>query len=465
VRLSGATLNDLPCDVTRPAYNQSTFGIGVVHLGIGAFHRAHQAVYFDDLLARRAGDWRILGVSLRSPAVRDQLAPQDGLFTLAERDNEGTRLRVIGSVAGVLVAPEEPQKVIEALAAPSTRMVTLTITEKGYCHDPATGRLNGANPDIVHDLARPEQPVSALGFLAEGLNRRRLSGAAPLTLISCDNLPHNGAVLRDVLVSFADALDPELGAWIEANVAFPSTMVDRIVPATTEADRAGLLETQRYQDQGLVKAEPFSQWVIEDRFASERPPFESVGVQMVADVRPFELAKLRMLNGAHSALAYLGLQAGHAYVHDAMADTRIAASVDRLLTEAASTLPQVPGLEVVTYAEALKERFANRALEHRLAQIAMDGSQKLPQRLLGTIADVHAAGGTAWAAARGVAAWVLHLGGPHLNDPLADELRGLAGRPIGEVLAFAPVFGALGRESWFAKLITGAMAEIVPERV
>ncbi len=465
MRLCRSTLDALPAEVARPSYDPTAVGIGVVHLGIGAFHRAHQAVYFDDLIAAGAGDWRILGVSLRSAGVRDQLELQDGLFTLVERDSDGTRLRVIGSVAGVLVAPENPREVIEAIAAPATRIVTLTVTEKGYCHHPATGQLNAAHPDIVHDLAYPEQPMSALGFLAAGIDRRRKSGAGPLTLISCDNLPHNGAMLRLVLVSFARARDPELAAWIESNVAFPSTMVDRIVPATTDTDRAALVQTLGCEDYGMVKAEPFSQWVIEDRFATDRPPFEQAGVQIVADVRPFELAKLRMLNGAHSTIAYLGLQAGHAYVHEAMADARIAAIVDRLLEEAASTLPQVPGLDVDAYAEALKGRFANRALEHRIAQIAMDGSQKLPQRLLGTIADVHAAGGTAHAAALGVAGWIVHLDGPHLNDPLASELRALASGSVDEILAFTPVFGDLGRKAWFAELMTGAMAELTLERV
>jgi fructuronate reductase len=456
---------ELPPHVARPAYNPAAIGVGIVHLGIGAFHRAHQAVYLDDLIADGAGDWRILGVSLRSAGVRDQLELQDGLYTLIERDGETTGYRVIGSVAGVLVARDDSQEIIDRLAAPAVRLVTLTVTEKGYCHDPATSQLNAAHPDIVHDLAHPEQPISALGFLAAGLDRRRRAGSGPLTLVSCDNLPHNGAVLRQVLVSFARARDAELAAWIEDNVACPSTMVDRIVPATTDADRAALARALGYEDRGMVKAEPFSQWVIEDWFATDRPPFEQAGVQIVADVRPFELAKLRMLNGAHSTLAYLGLQAGHAYVHEAVADVRIAATIDRLFTEAASTLPQIPGLDAKAYAQALKSRFANSALEHRLVQIAMDGSQKLPQRLLGTIADVHAAGGKARAAAQGVAGWILHLDGPHLNDPLASDLHGLTDRSLDEVLGFAPVFGELGRAAWFRELIAEALAEFTPERV
>ena len=461
MRLSAQNLDGLPAEVVRPAYDPASVGVGIVHLGIGAFHRAHQAVYVDDLLARQAGDWRILGISLRSPSVRDQLAAQDGLYTLVEREGTNERLRVIGSVAGVLVAPEDPAAVIAAIAAPTTHIVSLTITEKGYCHDPASGRINWDHPDIRHDLAQPTAPRSAIGYLAAGLLARMARSAGPITVMSCDNLPHNGAVLRSVLSDYVARAAPDLSQWLSSNASFPATMVDRIVPATTEDDLERIAATIGVQDLGMVKAEPFTQWVIEDDFAGPRPAFESVGAQLVADVRPFELAKLRMLNGCHSTLAYLGLFHGHETVDQAMADPRIAPVIDALMEEAAATLPTVPGLDPVSYAAALKARFRNSALQHRLAQIAMDGSQKLPQRLLGTISDLHAAGQSPRAAATGVAAWMRHFSGPWVNDPLAARLTAAANdNPealVSGALAIEPVFGSLGAEVWLHDLLLDVM--------
>lgn len=461
MRLSRALLDRLPAGIARPAYDPADHGVGVVHLGIGAFHRAHQAVYFDDLIARSGGDWRILGVSLRAPGVRDQLAPQDGLYTLVERDGTDERCRVIGSVAGVLVAAEAPAAVIAALATPTTRLVSLTVTEKGYCHDPVSGGIDWAHPDVVHDCAHPAAPRSAIGFLAAGLAQRMASGGGPVTVMSCDNLPSNGAVLKAVLHDFLARTAPDVAAWLDKHCRFPATMVDRIVPATTEADIERLAERLGAVDRGMVKAEPFSQWVIEDDLAGPRPDLAGVGAQLVADVRPFELAKLRMLNGSHSTIAYLGLFHGHQTVDQAMADPRIAPVVDSLMEEAAASLPPVPGLEPADYAGALKARFHNNALAHRLAQIAMDGSQKLPQRLLGTIADLHAAGRTPRAAATGVAAWMRHFGTPFLDDPLAPRLRACAHETpealVDDALALEPVFGALGGQAWLRNLLIEVM--------
>jgi fructuronate reductase len=461
MRLGRAALDRLPPQVARCGYDPAASGVGIVHLGIGAFHRAHQAVIVDDLLAAGAGDWRILGVSLRSAGVRDQLAPQDGLYTLVERDGPEERLRIIGAVAGVLVASENPQAVIDAIAAPTTHIVSLTITEKGYCHDPATGAINWDHDDIVHDLANLARPRSAIGYLAAGFAQRAERGGGPVTLLSCDNLPHNGAVLHAVLTAFAERSAPGLAEWMAAHATCPATMVDRIVPATTDGDRLKLETLIGMEDLAMVKAEPFSQWVIEDNFAGPRPPLENVGAQLVEDVRPFELAKLRMLNGSHSTIAYLGLFHGHETVDQAIADPRIAAVVDALMVEAAATLPAVPGLDPAHYAADLKARFANSALQHRLAQIAMDGSQKLPQRLLGTIADLHAAGTEPVAAATGVAAWLRHFSGPHVNDPLADQLRAAAHDDpavlVDHALQIAPVFGDLGQAEWLRELLIRVM--------
>lgn len=463
-RLSQDQLGHLPADVARPEYDRAALTTGIVHLGIGAFHRAHMADYVDRILDAGDDRWGICGVSLRSPAVRDQLNPQDGLYTLVMRDGTGDRLRVIGAVTRVLVAPDDPAAVIAAMAAPSVRIISLTVTEKGYCHDPATGTLNLAHPDIVHDLAHPNAPRSAIGFIAAALAARSISGAGPVTLLSCDNLPHNGRVLGRIVREFVTHVNPALLPWIDANVRFPSTMIDRIVPATTEADREDVAARLGMLDAGMVKAEPFTQWVIEDDFIAGRPPFEQVGVEMVGDVRPYELAKLRMLNGSHSTIAYLGLEQGHMFVDEAIADPLIRATVERLMVEAAATLPEISGFDAADYGRRLIVRFGNPALGHRLVQIAMDGSQKLPQRLVQTIAENHAAGRPLTAAARGIAAWMRHLTGPYVDDPLADVLvpvaqaaSGDSRRLVDALTEVNAVFGETGRLIWFRDAIKAAM--------
>lgn len=447
--------------VRWPAYDPSAHGAGMVHLGIGAFHRAHQAVYTDDVLASAGGDWRIIGVSLRSAGVRDQLEPQDGLYSVLEMSDAGESLRVIGAVERVIVASDDSEAVIAAIADPATHIVSLTVTEKGYCHDPATGRLDSNHAGTARELAGGAVET-AIGYLAKGLRARADAGAGPVTLLSCDNLPHNGAVLGQVLRDYLHVSDPALVDWIDANVRTPATMVDRIVPATTPADLDRVESLLGARDEGAVKAEPFSQWVIEDDFAGPRPAWEAAGAQFVADVRPFELAKLRMLNGAHSTLAYLGLPAGHETVDRAVADPAIRPVVDRLMrVEAAATLPAAGGLDPQSYADALLARFGNSALKHKLIQIAMDGSQKLPQRLLGTIADARAKGIDPHAAIAGVAGWMLHVdrlkGG--IDDPMAAELGGIAtaaaddGELIDGLLGVRAVFGDLADAVWLGEAL------------
>lgn len=423
-RLSAATLPGVPSDIGRPGYDRDAVRIGVVHLGIGAFHRAHQAALFDAALM--AGDlrWAICGVSLRSADVRDQLAPQDGLYSLVERDAAGERVRIIGAVKQVLVAPEDPEAVIAALASPGVHLVTLTITEKGYRL--AGGALDFADPAIVHDLATPGAPKSAIGFLVAGLARRRSAGLAPFTALSCDNLPHNGRLLRDAVLAFAGRRDPALARWIAAEGAFPQSMVDRIVPATTDGDIAALAARLGGEDRAMVKTEPFFQWVIEDQFCGPRPDFAGLGAQLTADIAPWEEAKLRLLNGAHSAIAYLGGLAGIEHVHDFVARAEGRRFVEALWAESATTLSPPAGLDLVRYRGALMARFANPALMHRTRQIAMDGSQKLPQRLLAPIARRLARGRGIDALALAVAAWMRwqegrdDAGSAHaVEDPLA----------------------------------------------
>jgi fructuronate reductase len=426
----------LPADaprLTRPGGPRP--GVGIVHLGLGAFFRAHGALYVAEAMAKSGGDWGIVGVSLVRPDQRDKLAPQGFAYTALELGPEGETPQVVDVVQDVLVAPENLAAVLDTMAAPGVRIVSLTVTEKGYCHDPATGRLNREHPDIVHDLANPEAPRSAPGFLVRALARRRAAGVPPFTVLTCDNLPDNGAMVRGVVLELAGLVDPALADWIAAEGAFPSTMVDRIVPATKPEDIDRVAALTGRLDLSPVMHEPFRQWVVEDHFVGgARPDLDAVGVQLVDDVRPFELMKLRMLNGTHSSLAYLGYLAGHETIADTVADPIFAAFVRRLWTaEIIPTLAPPPGEDLAAYADALFARYANPAIRHRTWQIAMDGSQKLPQRLLGTLADNRAAGRPTPGLALAVAAWMRYVGGVDeqgaaidVRDPLAARLKTLS---------------------------------------
>ena len=432
-RLSASSLGQLAGDVARPAYRRDAAGRRIVHLGIGAFHRAHQAVYTDDALAAGDTGWGITAVSLRSAAVRDAMTPQDGLYTVVERAAAGERLRIIGAVGSVLVAPESAEAVVAALADPNTHIVTLTVTEKGYYRNPATGQLDDTQGALIDDLRGGGNPATIYGFLAAALARRRVNGAGGLTLLSCDNLADNGRLLGDLLADFLNRCDPELAAWATTAVACPNTMVDRIVPATAASDRHGLARVLGVEDQAMVVTEPFRQWVIEDRFAGPRPRWEAGGAQFVQDVRPFELAKLRLLNGSHSTLAYVGLGLGHEFVHQAIGDGDLGRFVRvQMADEASPGLPVGVGLDPSAYMSALLERFGNSALPHRLAQIAMDGSQKVPQRWLATMIERDEKGLGSPAHMLSLAAWIVHTrgrtadGGTYVvDDPLAEQLASL----------------------------------------
>ena len=405
----------LPASVQAPGYDRSAQVAGIVHIGIGAFHRAHQAVYTDDAMTAGDRDWGIIGVSLRSGDVAAQLSPQDGLYTVSTRSAAGTDLRLIGAVQRVLVAADDPQAVIDAIAAPATHIVSFTVTEKGYLRG-----LGGAL-----DLAAAKRPSSLYRFVGAGLAARRAAGLPGLTLLSCDNLAGNGAVLKALMRQYLGAAHLDLVDWFDTECRCPATMIDRIVPATTDADRAAVETELGVHDEGAVVTEAFSQWVIEDDFAGPRPRWEKVGAQLVTDVAPYETAKLRMLNGAHSALAYIGLGGGHEFVHQAIADPDIRPVIERLMRrEAAPTIDAAPGQDLGAYADALLDRFANPALHHRLIQIAMDGSQKIPQRWLETLAWHQARGARCPSLEAAVAAWVAFLRSDYpVDDPLAEQLR------------------------------------------
>ena len=475
-RLSPDRLSALPGDIARPGYDRAAVTPGIVHLGIGAFHRAHQAAYVDDALSRGETGWGIVAASLRSPDTRDSLASQGSLYTLAVRSREGEALRVIGAISRIHVAPEDPAALLAAMADPRIRIVTLTVTEKGYCHDPATGELNEDHPDIRADLATPGKPRSAGGYLVEALRLRRAAGHKPFTVLTCDNLPANGHTVRRVVSRHAALRDADLGAFVASEVAFPSTMVDRIVPATTDADRASVAARLGTTDAWPVVTEPFSQWVIEEHFPLGRPRLEECGAELVADVLPYETMKLRLLNGSHSTLAYLGYLAGHETIADTMADQPFARLVTELMAqETAPTLSLPASADVTAYQASLIERFRNPALRHRTWQIAMDGSQKLPQRLLAAARERIARGEPIARIALGVAAWMRYVtgideeGAPiEVRDPLASRLRALAdaagrdaGRLSAALLTVREVFGDdLPTAEPFTRPVTAALERL-----
>lgn len=407
---------------------------GIVHLGLGAFFRAHGAIYTSEAIAQSGGDWGIIGVSLVRPMQRDLLAPQGHAYTALELAPEVEVPRVIDVITNVLVAREDPEAVLQAMSDPAIRIVTLTVTEKGYCHEPSTGALNHSHPDVVYDLANA-LPRSALGYLVRAFQRRRDAGVLPFTVMCCDNLPENGRVVQGVVLELAELIDPTLSEWIATNGAFPSTMVDRIVPATKPDDIEKLAEKTGVLDLSPVMHEPFRQWVIEDDFVnSDRPDYGAVGVQMVSDVSPFEHMKLRCLNGTHSSLAYLGYLAGYETICDTVSNTDFAKYCHHLWSdEIVPCLTAPEGVDLNVYTQALFDRYANPTIRHLTRQIAMDGSQKLPQRILGSISENLEAGRDCSGLILAVAAWMQYVGGVDekgafidVQDPLAERLKQLS---------------------------------------
>ncbi len=425
--LSLSTLGQVPGSVGRPAYDIAAVRIGIVHFGPGAFFRAHQAAYIERLLALDPR-WGVCAVALHSTGVRDALAPQDGLYTLAELDAQ-THLQVIGAIRELQVAHQTPAAVLARLASPDVRLVTLTVTEKGYGLD-ASGALDPHDPAIRHDLDHPAAaPRSVIGWLAAGLKARRAAGLSPFVTLSCDNLSDNGGKLGRAVAEFARAAGEDgLGEWIGREARFPRTMVDSITPATDDALRLRVAGALGLQDAWPIQREAFCQWVIEDALGDDAPDLAAVGATLTSDVTQFERAKLRLLNGAHSTLAYVGRLAGFESVSQAMAAPALATFVSRLMRDdIAPTLEAGPALDLDAYSAAVLARFANPALRHELAQIAWDGSKKLPVRLLGTIEDALTAGRSVRRLAVPIAAWMLFVraqvdAGRSLVDPLAALL-------------------------------------------
>ncbi|MDT4950664.1 MAG: fructuronate reductase [Pseudonocardiales bacterium] len=458
-RLGLRTLAQVP-PTRRPRVDPASTGVGILHLGIGAFHRAHQAEFTEDAIAAAGGEWGICGVSQRSRSVIDALAPQDGLYTVLTRGSRGSTARVVGAVRELIFAGTDAARVVARLADPAVRVTTLTVTEKGYRHDSATGRLRRDDLGVQADLAG-QPPQTVVGQLVRGLQARMAADAGPHAVLSCDNLAHNGATLAGLVRDFVDQLPAEerrpLGDWIDEQVRFPSSMVDRIVPAPTDDDRAEVHRLIGLRDDGAVATESFRQWVIEDDFPGGRPAWERAGALLTGDVTPYELIKLRVLNAAHSTLAYLGALAGCATIAEAIARDEFAAVVHHLWRDDAEPTLAVPaGFDLPAYEQQLLDRFADPALRHSTLQVAMDGSQKLPQRLVSTIVDARRAGRTPQWAMFAVAAWMRWVSTEHtdagaprkLDDPLAPTLqRAVAGAStathvVDRLLAVRAVFGA-----------------------
>ncbi|MCU1405502.1 MAG: Mannitol dehydrogenase-like protein [Glaciihabitans sp.] len=457
--LTAATLTQIDPAVAVPGYDRSAVTNGIVHFGVGAFHRSHEAMFINELLAGGGNtEWGICGVGVlpSDEKMKRVFADQDNLYTLVTKDPDGAaEARVIGSITEYLFAPDDPEAVLEKLAAASTRIVSLTVTEGGYSVSDATGEFDASGADIAADLAEGAVPRTVFGLLAEALRRRRERGIAPFTVMSCDNIQGNGHIAKKALTSFATLKDAELGEWIGRSVSFPNSMVDRITPATTDASRAEVAETYGITDAWPVISESFVQWVLEDDFSLGRPPLESVGVQVVDDVAPYELMKLRLLNASHQAMSYLGVLAGFEYVHELCTDDRFTTFLLGYMTEEATpTLRPVPGITIADYRRQLISRFSSLAIADTLARQVVDASERIPKFLLPVIREQLAAGGDIRRATLVIAAWSIWLEG---RTEAGDEITIIDRRSAqlqeavaaedttpGALLEVADVFGELG---------------------
>ena len=467
----------LTAKATLPTYDRSKLVPRIVHLGFGAFHRAHQAVYADILAAEHGSDWGYTEVNLigGEQQIAD-LNNQDNLYTVAEMSADAWTARVVGVVKEALHAQVDGlETVLAKMCEPQVAIVSLTITEKGYCHSPATGQLMLDHPFIVADLQNPHQPKSAPGVIVEALARRKAAGLPPFSVMSCDNMPENGHVMRNVVCAYARAVDAGLADWIESHVTFPSTMVDRIVPAVTPETLDKIEQLTGVRDPAGVACEPFRQWVIEDNFVAGRPEWEKAGAELVSDVIPFEEMKLRMLNGSHSFLAYLGYLAGYQHINDCMGDDNYRRAAHALMLKEQAPTLKVQNVDLARYADLLIERYTNPALRHRTWQIAMDGSQKLPQRMLDSVRWHLADNSSFTLLALGVAGWMRYVGGAdeqgnaiEVCDPLLPVIQGVVQQSeegearVKALLGIEAIFGKdLPQEANFVEQVTAAYLSLL----
>jgi mannitol 2-dehydrogenase len=464
--LSSRTLPLLSASVATPGYDRGQVRVGIVHLGVGGFHRSHQAMYLDRLMQQgRALDWGICGVGVLPGDRRmaEVMAAQDCLYTLVVTHPDGFQdARVVGSVVEYLLAPDDPDAVVERMTDPAVRVVSLTVTEGGYNVDAVTGAFDAGNAAVQADLAPGAAPATSFGLVTEALVRRRARGVAPFTVMSCDNIPGNGDVARRSFAAFAALRDRELGEWVEREVPFPNSMVDRITPATTDAHRAELARRFGVEDGWPVVCEPWTQWVLEDRFGSGRPPLEDVGVQVVDDVEPYELMKLRLLNGSHQALGYLGTLAGYTFIHDVCQDPLFRRFLHGYMDrEATPTLAPVPGIDLDSYKADLIGRFASPTMRDTLARLCAESSDRIPKFLLPVLRANLASGGDIRCSVAVLTGWARYAEGVdedgrpiEVVDPLRERLVAAARRQAEDPLAFVSdreLFGDLVDDVRFAE--------------
>jgi mannitol 2-dehydrogenase len=473
--LTAATVSDVGNTVPTPDYDRTRLATGIVHFGVGGFHRAHQAMYLDQLMSDgKASEWGICGVGVMPSdrRMKDVLQAQDGLYTLVQKNPDGSLTpRVIGSIIEYLFVADDPEAVIEKMADERTRIVSLTVTEGGYNVDHVTGQFDASNPDVQRDLQRAVPPQTVFGLVTEALARRRERKLPPFTVMSCDNVQGNGVVARAAFTAFAQLRDPDLAEWIRDNVAFPNSMVDRITPGTTEDDRVQLRDFFGVDDQWPVVCEPFTQWVLQDEFTDGRPPLEEVGVQLVADVEPYELMKLRLLNAGHQALSYFGYLAGYRYVHEVSQDPLFRKFLlGYMLEEAIPTLPPVAGIDLEAYAHTLLDRFASAAVRDTLVRNCADTSDRMPKFLFPVVREQLKAGAEVRRAIGVIASWARYAEGIDeqgqpidVVDPLRGPLMAEARRQREEPLAFISnreVFGDLVDDTRFAALFASALTSL-----
>jgi mannitol 2-dehydrogenase len=479
--LTEETLGQLNVGVSIPRYDRRRVTTGIVHIGVGGFHRSHQAMYIDTLLNNGAAmDWGICGVGVQpsNTRMRDALAAQDGLYTLVLRHGDGTwDARVIGSIVEYLFAPDDPEAAIEKMAEPTTRIVSLTVTEGGYSLDAVTGQFNSSDPSVLADLRPGSRPRTVFGLVTEALARRRDRGIPAFSVLSCDNIQGNGHVSQQAFTAFARLRDPALAEWVTGHVRFPNCMVDRITPQTTDTDRAELSKRFGIDDQWPVLCEPFTQWVLEENFADGRPPLEDVGVQIVPDVEPYELMKLRLLNASHQALCYPGHLTGYRFVHEVTTDPLFARFLlDYMTAEAIPTLRPVPGVDLHQYANQLIERFSNSEVGDTVARLCANASDLIPKFLLPVIRHRLATGAPFTRSAAVVASWARYAEGTdengethELDDALAPQLQAAAGRQRCHPAAFVEdnraVFGELADDPRFTEVYSSILSSLLERGV
>ena len=479
ITLQQASLTQLPAEVTYPSYDRSQVKAGIVHIGVGGFHRSHEAFYTDQLLATTGStEWGICGIGLREGdrKIADVLKQQDYLYTLVVKHPDGKiENRVIGSIIDFMLACDNPTAVIHKMAHVDTKIVSLTITEGGYNFNPATGEFDFTNPDVQHDLTHPDQPKTVFGYLTAALKARRAAGLPAFTIQSCDNIQHNGNMTRKMVLAFAQQQDADLAQWIATEVRFPNAMVDRITPVTTLAD-IQTLEEQGVTDAWPVVCEPFTQWVIEDTFSNGRPAWEEVGAQFVEDVTPYETMKIRLLNAGHSVLGLLGSLHGHETIDGCIADPLFATFLRQFMdVEATPVLDPVPGINLDQYKDTLIERFGNPNVKDNLARICLESSSKLPKFLISTITENLAKGGRIEQASLVLAAWCYYSdkGVNQAGEPLdiVDEMKvALHNAATGtqeDVLAFvkqSSIFGDLANNTVFAETYSRLVGELYSQR-